>query len=183
MRYIVNLKTIISKRCIFSLVTLVMLLIGCQGSSSSSNSFAPQSRNAQGTPAQANSQLIPRTNPSVSPTEANDATKPSIEITEVPRKGAGSEVMETIAGKVSGVKIKECKVVVFARTDTWYVQPFIGSPDTSINDDNTWRTDTHLGFQYAALLVKNSYKPPSTTGKLPDVGGSILAIATASPRQ
>jgi len=186
MKYLVNLKTIISKRRVFSLVTSLMLLIGCQGSSSSSNSFTSQRRNTQGTPAQASSQLVPtdsRTSPSVYPKDANDASKPSIEITEVPRKGAGSEVMETIAGKVSGVKIKECKVVIFARTNTWYVQPFIGSPDTSINDDNTWRNDTHLGFQYAALLVKNSYQPPSTTGKLPDVGGSVLAIATVTPKQ
>ena len=186
MKYTVSLKTIISKRRIFTLVTFVLLSIGCQESSSSSNSLTPQPRNAQGTPAPANSQLTPtnlRTNPSVYPSEANNATKPSIEITEAPRRGAGSEVMETIAGRVSGVKIKDCKVVIFARTDTWYVQPFIGAPDTSINDDNMWRTDTHLGFQYAALLVKNSYKPPSITGKLPDVGGSILAIATAEPRQ
>jgi hypothetical protein len=186
MKYTVILKTIISKRRIYSLITFVMLSIGCQGSSSSSNSFPPQPGNTQGTPVPANSQLAPtnlRTNPSVYRTEANNATKPSIEITEVPRKGAGSEVMETIAGRVSGVKIKECKVVIFARTNTWYVQPFVDSPDTSINDDNTWRTDTHLGFQYAALLVKNSYKPPSTTGKLPEVGGPVLAIATANPRQ
>lgn len=185
MKYIVSLKTILSKRCIFSLVIFVMFLIACQKSSSSSNSFAPQ-RNAQETPASSNSQLPPtnsKANASVYPAGANDATKPSIEITEVPRRGAGSEVMETIAGRVSGVKIKDCKVVIFARTDTWYVQPFIGSPDTSISDNNTWRTDTHLGFEYAALLVKNSYKAPSTTGKLPDVGGSVLAIAIATPKQ
>ncbi len=185
MKYIVSLKTNISSRRVFSLVTMVMLLIGCQGSGSSSNSLAPPP-NAQGTPAQASGQLIAtnsETNPSVSPTEANAASKPSIEITDVPRKGAGSETMETIAGRVRGVKTKDCKVVIFARTDIWYVQPFVASPDTLINDDNTWRSDTHLGFQYAALLVKNSYQPPSTTGKLPEVGGAILAIATASPKQ
>lgn len=102
--------------------------------------------------------------------------KPEIKITEVPPKGAGPTQVERIAGTVSGVNTKECKVVVFAHTDTWYVQPYIEGSDTEIRDSNTWHTDTHLGSEYAALLVKNSYKPPTTTGKLPEVGGQILAI-------
>jgi hypothetical protein len=117
---------------------------------------------------------------SVDPSEPKLSTKPGIQITEAPSKGAGPDKVETIAGTASGVKVTECKIVVFARTNVWYVQPYIDSSDTSINEDGTWRTDTHLGNQYAALLVKTSYKPPSKTGKLPDVGGPVLAIATAT---
>jgi len=112
-----------------------------------------------------------------------DTTKPGIQITEVPPKGAGPDRVERIAGTVSGVDGKECKVIVFAHTDTWYVQPYIEASNTEIKDSTTWQTDTHLGSQYAALLVKNSYGPPTTTGRLPDVGGPILAsvVVDAKP--
>lgn len=108
---------------------------------------------------------------------------PNIQITEVPGAGAGPDKLETIAGKVSGIKVNECKVVVFARTNTWYVQPYIDASDITIADDYTWRTDTHLGHQYAALLVKADYKPPSTTPKLPPVGGLVLAVAIVDARK
>jgi len=71
------------------------------------------------------------------------------------------------SGKVDGVNAEDCKVVLFAGTNTWYVQPYMDSYDTPIKEGGTWRNDTHLGAQYAALLVKKSYKPPMTTGKLP----------------
>lgn len=106
------------------------------------------------------------------------AGRPFIEITDVPHKGAGGpDIMERIAGRVSGVNAEECKVVLFAYSDKWYVQPLFDSPDTTIKDKGKWENDTHLGSEYAALLVKNSYKPPNTTGTLPDVGGPVLAVA------
>ena len=113
---------------------------------------------------------------------AGDNTKPEIQITEVPSRGAGPDRLERIAGTVRGVNIKDCKVIVFARTDTWYVQPYIEASDTEIKNSNTWQTDTHLGSEYAALLVNNSYKPPSTTGRLPEVGGPILAIVVVDAK-
>jgi hypothetical protein len=124
----------------------------------------------------------PLPSPIVGPSPTPLITKPTIEITEVPSKGAGPDRVETIAGKVGGVKKNECKVVIFVHTDRWYVQPYFAASHTSINEENTWRTDTHLGSRYAALLVKNSYEPPSTFGKLPDVGGEVLAIATINAR-
>lgn len=103
--------------------------------------------------------------------------KPSIAIINVPSKGAGPDRMEPIAGTVDGVNAKDCRVVVFARTNTWYVQPHAASPYTTIGNDGKWETDTHLGDEYAALLVKSSQKPPATTDTLPEVGGDVLAIA------
>ena len=102
--------------------------------------------------------------------------KPDIAITRVPSKGAGPDRTEPIAGTVSGVNVNECRVVVFARTNTWYVQPYAASPYTTISNDGKWDTDTHLGDEYAALLVKPSYKPPPTTNTLPEVGDDVLAI-------
>jgi hypothetical protein len=110
-------------------------------------------------------------------TGGNKAADPSIQITVIPPRGAGPDKMEAIAGTVSGVNAKECKVIIFALGgDTWYVQPFEASPDTLIGADNKWETDTHLGSQYAALLVKSSYKPPAKTGTLPKLGGPVLAL-------
>ncbi|MEK6409800.1 MAG: glycoside hydrolase family 16 protein [Acidobacteriota bacterium] len=107
---------------------------------------------------------------------------PSIAITRVPSKGAGPDRMEPIAGTVDGVNAKDCRVVVFARTNTWYVQPYAASPYTTISNDRKWETDTHLGDEYAALLVKSSYNPPATTDTLPEVAGDVLAIVRVSAK-
>lgn len=171
-------RTSLSHRSVLSLATLVVFSIACQ--SSSSNSSVSQPGNTEKTPATSNSpspKLSTPDRPAV-----NSSTKPGIQIKEVPSKGAGPDEVQTIAGTVSGVNASESKVVVFARTNKWYVQPYIDSSDTSINEDGTWKTDTHLGSQYAALLVKNSYKPPTTTGTLPSVGGAVLAIAIVDAR-
>ena len=79
--------------------------------------------------------------------------KPGIEITTVPPKGGGPDSNGTIAGRANGVRGKAFRVIVYARTDKWYVQPFADSPHTSIGDNGDWETDTHLGNEYAALLV------------------------------
>jgi hypothetical protein len=112
--------------------------------------------------------------------QARQAERPRIEITAAPLKGGGPDSNGTIAGRVRGVKGKTFKVVIFARTDKWYVQPFAASPYTSIGDDGKWETDTHLGNEYAALLVRESYKPPATTDSLPPVSDIVLAIARAA---
>lgn len=109
-------------------------------------------------------------------TSANMLMAPSIKITLVPRRGAGGDTeMATIGGTASGVDFSKCKVVVFARADKWYVQPYINAPYTSIADDGKWETDTFLGYEYAALLVKSGYKPPAKTSVLPQIGGDVLA--------
>lgn len=102
---------------------------------------------------------------------------PSIRITLVPPKGGGPDRLETIAGRVRGANVKECKVILFALGgDTWYVQPYVASPYTNITVNHRWQNETHLGSQYAALLVRSAYRPPATTGTLPVVSGDVLAI-------
>ena len=178
MRYRAKFKTNITVRTVLSVTILVLLSTGCDDVSS--HDTASQPGNAA-TPTASSSQSR-ATSPPDRPTEAPVSTKSGIQITEAPSKGAGPDKVETIAGTVSGVNMAKCKVVVFARTNVWYVQPYIDSSDTSINEDGTWRTDTHLGSQYAALLVKKAYNPPSKTGKLPDVGGQVLAVAIVTAK-
>lgn len=105
-----------------------------------------------------------------------------IQIVVVPPSGGGPDRMDTIAGKVRGVNFKQCRVVIFARTNTWYVQPFVDAPYTAIDEKGNWETETHLGAEYAALLVKPSYKPSATAETLPPVGGDVLAVATATAK-
>jgi hypothetical protein len=104
----------------------------------------------------------------------------SIEITQPgPPGDGGSAQMDTIAGVARGPDITRYKVVIYAGTDYWYVQPFVDAPFTAINDDGTWEADIHPGSRYVALLVKPSYRPPAKLLALPKVGGDILAIHRA----
>jgi len=174
-------QSLLAKRTLASLIIFVAVPVACQDGNRSSNSGVTTASNQTASQKTA----VDSANPNDGPVDSSgekDATKPSIHIIEVPSKGAGEVALETIAGTVSGVKVKECKVVIFAHTNTWYVQPYIDSSDTDIRDDNTWRTETHLGSEYAALLVKASYKPPATTGKLPEIGGLVLAIDRVNSR-
>lgn len=173
-------RLLLTRRSIFSLAIFVLFSIACQSSSSNTSVSPPDG--TQALPASASSTHLSPTNSGTAPTAGTTpemhTTEPKIQITEIPSKGAGPDILETIAGTVSGVKGTESKVVVFAHADTWYVQPYINASDTSISEDGTWRTDTHRGDRYAALLVKSSYKPPTTTGRLPAVGGQVLAVVT-----
>jgi hypothetical protein len=181
MRPTVKFKAIVIALSFFTLTLLVLLSVACDKNNPAQN----QETNAAPSSKQSNAPaptITPNTNSPANNNVGTNAPAPSIQITVVPSKGAGPDALETVAGTVSGVNVKECKVVIFARTNTWYVQPYIDSPDTMISDDGTWHNDTHLGSEYAALLVKGSYKPPSTTGRLPATGGLILAVATANAK-
>lgn len=175
-------RLLMGQRSILNLVIVILFSVACQSSSSNASVSTPDGTKAK---LASSAMRLPATNSGTSsagPSKETHTAEPRIQITEVPSKGAGPNALETIAGRVSGVKGTECKVVVFAHTDTWYVQPYINSSDTSISDDGTWRTDTHLGNRYAALLVKSSYTPPTTTGRLPPVGREVLAVAMADAK-
>jgi hypothetical protein len=42
-------------------------------------------------------------------------------------------------------------------------------------------SETHGGTEFAALLVKTSYKPEATCGTIPGVGGDVIAVAKNKP--
>jgi hypothetical protein len=109
----------------------------------------------------------------------NEAVPARIQITftQTPPFGNGNAVRtEPIAGRVSGVDPSEYRIVVYAYDANWYVQPYDTDPVTAINYDGTWRSDTHPGRKYAALLVKPSFKPPSEIKSLPG-GDDVLTTA------
>jgi hypothetical protein len=90
--------------------------------------------------------------------------------------------METIAGTVDGVDFRNLRVVIYARTNTWYVQPYAASPYTAIDKNGKWETKTHLGDEYAALLVERPYQAAATRDVLPEVGEEVVAIARIAAR-
>src|SRR5262249_46068000 len=102
---------------------------------------------------------------------------PYIEIIQVPRADAGGpEKLDVIEGRVVGVSTN-LQMVLYARSGAWYVQPFADQPFTQIQDNSKWRSTTHLGTEYAALLVEPGYQPPAVTDALPGEGEGVIAVA------
>jgi hypothetical protein len=106
-------------------------------------------------------------------------TKPSIEFTVIPPASeGGSERMATIAGRVTGQRPGQ-RIVLFARSGVmWWVQPFTDRPFTLIQPDSTWKSPTHLGTEYAALLVEAAYRPAATVNALPAASAVVIAEAS-----
>ncbi len=60
------------------------------------------------------------------------------------------------------------------------MQPWPDQSLIPIQADSTWSTQTHLGFEYVALLVDAGYHPPPTMDVAPTKGGSIAAVKIVS---
>ena len=102
---------------------------------------------------------------------------PSIEFTHIPPAAQGGrERVDTISGRVRNARPKQ-QVVIYAHSGQWWVQPWPEHPFIPIQADSTWSTETHLGFEYAALLVDPDYHPLPTTDVAPTQGGAV-ALAT-----
>jgi hypothetical protein len=105
---------------------------------------------------------------------------PSIEITRAPVADVGGpEKMEFIEGRVSNAQPNQ-KVVLYAHSGLWWVQPFANQPLTNIQADATWKNSTHLGTEYAALLVNPGYQPALRLRTLPAPGGAVAAVSVKS---
>ncbi len=116
---------------------------------------------------------------------AQENSAPWIAITSAAQAGEGELSMGTIVGRSGSVNGSKNRVVIYAHTDRWYVQPYVSAPLTEINADGSWSAVIHLGYEYAAMLVESDYDPPATTISLPEIRGKILAlhrIAAASTR-
>ncbi|MEN3333757.1 MAG: hypothetical protein V7641_3122 [Blastocatellia bacterium] len=102
---------------------------------------------------------------------------PSIEFRRVPLSAEGGrDKFDLIEGRVQGARPGQ-RIVLFAHSGAWFVQPFADQPFTEIQPDSRWRSLTHLGTEYAALLVEPEYRPPAQTDVLPDAGNGVVAVA------
>jgi hypothetical protein len=104
---------------------------------------------------------------------------PTIEITRVPPAGEGMNSHGQIAGRTNGSDFARQCVVIYACTNTWFVQPYTANPFTTLKPDGSFQTDIHLGYEYAALLVDQTFVPPPTLDNLPGIGQGVLAIDRA----
>ena len=101
--------------------------------------------------------------------------RPTIEITRVPPADKGGpDVAEAIEGRVHGMRSGQ-HVVVYARSRAWWLQPGPEQPFAPIERGSTWTTSTHLGTEYAALLVEPDYRPPAILDTLPELGAAVVA--------
>jgi hypothetical protein len=108
--------------------------------------------------------------------------KPRIEVTRIPVGSIGGpDQMDDIAGTVRGAGPNQ-QIVLYAHSGVWWVQPFANQPFTKIQPDSTWKSFTHLGTEYAALLVDGGYRPPSKIVALPREGNGVVAVAIVKGR-
>jgi hypothetical protein len=100
-----------------------------------------------------------------------------IEITSIPPSELGGpNTHADIAGKVSGKVPPGYVVAVYTRAfGFWFIQPEATALH-GIHPDNTWRTWTHTGTKYAALLVRQDYEPLAKLDMLPQTNDTVLAL-------
>jgi len=113
-------------------------------------------------------------------TRAAKDAGPNIAITEAPPYDCGgTEKIEAIAGKVSGVVPAQYRLTIYAQgcNGTLYVQPTIQSPLTDIGSDGAFEANIHLGHMYYVLLVPPTYRPRAELTGVPQKGGDILFVA------
>jgi hypothetical protein len=104
--------------------------------------------------------------------------EPSIQFTTIPPEAVGGpDRFAPIAGRVTGIQPGQ-RIVVYAKSGVWWVQPVRERPFTAVAADSTWQNTTHLGDEYAALLVADGYRPANTRDALPPLGSGVIAIAT-----
>lgn len=104
-------------------------------------------------------------------------TLPAIEFTQVPMADrGGQETLSTISGLVIGGNGRQ-RIVIYARSGSWFVQPFTDQPFTRIGSDGSWSSTTHLGTDYAALLVEGEFHPPDRSNVLPGIGDGVVAVS------
>lgn len=103
--------------------------------------------------------------------------RPSIEFLRIPQADEGGrDKHDIIEGRVTGARPGQ-QIVLYARSGKWWVQPLVDQPFTKIQSTKKWVNATHLGTEYAALLVDSGYRPPATTDVLPAPGGAVAAVA------
>ena len=101
---------------------------------------------------------------------------PSIEFTHIPPAAQGGPVrVDKISGRVRNTRPDQ-QIVIYAHSGAWWLQRNPDHPLIPIQADSTWSTETHLGFEYAALLVEPDYHPLAILDLVPTQGGSVALV-------
>lgn len=106
------------------------------------------------------------------------SSEPTIEFTSVPPGSPGGpDQLATIEGRVQDARPGQ-QIVIYAHSGVWWVQPFVDQPFTSIGADSKWSNSTHLGTEYAALLVQPGYHAAPKLQSLPIPGDGVVLVST-----
>jgi hypothetical protein len=101
---------------------------------------------------------------------------PSIELTHIPPAAQGGpDRVDTISGRVRNAR-PEQQIIIYAHSGAWWLQRDPHHALLPIQADSTWSTDTHLGFEYAVLLVEPDYHPLAILDVAPTQGGSVALV-------
>jgi hypothetical protein len=111
---------------------------------------------------------------------SNRDRAPEVRISRAPDASPGGpEKLDYIEGTVQNGRPGQ-HIVLYAHSGIWWVQPFSDRATTNILPDGTWKNSTHLGTDYAALLVDPEYVAPAKMSTLPAIGNGVVAVATVS---
>lgn len=106
----------------------------------------------------------------------HSSNAPSIEFTRIPQAVSdGSAGNDIIEGRVRG-GLPGQKIVLYAKIGKWWVQPLVDEPLTDLRPNFSWTNATHLGSDYAALLVNDGYRPQRVLDSLPQPDDNIVAV-------
>ena len=108
---------------------------------------------------------------------------PNVTFDKIPVADVGGpNKLDTIEGRATGVRAGE-RIVLYAKSEEqWWIQPYVERPYTEVQRDSRWSNQTHLGTEYAAVLINQEYKPPRITEELPAVGGGVVTVAIVKGR-
>ncbi len=107
-----------------------------------------------------------------------DANRAVILFSRIPQADAGGgDKQDVIEGVVRNAGTNE-RLVLYAKSGDWWLQPLPERPFVRIQRKAKWVSATHLGSDYAALLVKPEYSPPPRMTELPATGNLISAVAS-----
>jgi len=105
---------------------------------------------------------------------------PIIQFSRIPQADPnGRSRNDIIEGSVEGARPDQ-QVVLYAKSGKWWIQPLVNQPFTPLQKKTSkWTNATHLGTDYAALLVEPGYHPPAILDKLPERSTQIAAVVSA----
>ncbi len=106
------------------------------------------------------------------------ATAHQIKFIEIPAKVEGNPHKSYVTEGCLYTRLGSQRLVIYSKSGgLWWLQPLLTSPFTAILPDQVWRNETHLGTEYAVLLVDSSFHPAAILSQLPERGQGIAAVA------
>jgi hypothetical protein len=87
-----------------------------------------------------------------------------------------------LSGYACNVDTTKIKVVIYALTNQWYVQPYVDAPFTNIASDGSWTNTTNAWSMLVVLLVDPAnYSPAATEITNPALDPNVLAWTIYPP--